>query len=229
MQNDRYSFEKKAFLNSFNAKILSSFFIIVGVKYNASLQILVLTFHCINFQDNLISRYQEKSSDTKFRVQLKQATKICNDVSATLEAVASASDEPFDMNADALESVAKGRHVLTRVADYLYKFFIKGDSSICGDHDVKWAFASLLEAVKRLCQENPDPSTPHMFLVRQLVRCYGFDCVRTLGRCQELQWIVPPDARQQVRFDEHSSKLLRFSCCVVVRHWFPSQHPHNIL
>ena len=113
------------------------------------------------------------------------------------------------MNANALESVAKGRHVLSRVADYLYKFFIKGDSSISGDHDVKREFASLLEAVKRLCPESPSPSTPHMFLLRQLVRCYGFDCVRTLGRYQELQWIVPPDARQQVRFDnERSSKLL---------------------
>ena len=159
-------------------------------------------------------------------VQLKQATKICNEVFVTLEAVASFGDKPFDMNANALESVAKGRHVLTRVADYLYKFFIKGDSSISGDHDVRREFASLLEAVKRLCPESPSPSTPHMFLVRQLVRCYGFDCVRTLGRYQELQWIVPPDARQQVRFDnERSSKLLRHLCCYVERHWLPSQRP----
>ena len=159
-------------------------------------------------------------------VQLKQATKICNEVSATLEAVASSGDEPFDMNANALESVAKGRHVLTRVADYLYRFFINGDSSISGDHDVKREFASLLEAVKRLCPESLSPSTPHMFLVRQLVRCFGFDCVRNLGRYQELEWIVPPDARRQVRFDnERSSKVLRHSCCLVERHWFPSQRP----
>ena len=143
-------------------------------------------------------------------VQLKQATKICNEVSATLERVASSGDEPFDMNSNALESVAKGRHVLTRVADYLYRFFINGDSSISGDHDVKREFASLLEAVKRLCPESPGPSTPQMFLVRQLVRCYGFDCVRTLGRYQELEWIIPPDARQEVRFDyECSSNVLR--------------------
>ena len=133
---------------------------------------------------------------------------MCSEVFAALEAVVSFGDEPFDMNADALESVAKGRYVLTRVADYLYRFFIKGDSSISVDHDVKCGFASLLEAVQLLCPESASPSTPHMFLVRQLVRCYGFDCVRSLGRYQELQWIVPPDARQQVRFDnEPSSKL----------------------
>ncbi|XP_068759451.1 E3 ubiquitin-protein ligase rnf213-alpha-like isoform X4 [Montipora capricornis] len=158
-------------------------------------EVCFLCVQCI--EDNLISRYQAKSPDTKLTVQLKQATKICNEVSVTLEAVASFGDEPFDMNANALESVAKGRHVLTRVADYLYKFFIKGDSSISGDHDAKREFASLLEAVKRLCPESPSPSTPHMFLLRQLVRCYGFDCVRNLGRYQELQWIVPPDARRR--------------------------------
>ena len=196
------------------------------MNYNRSLQIVVLTFHCINFQDNLISRYQAKIPDTKLTVQLKQATKICNEVSTALEDVASSGDEPYDMNANALESVAKGRHVLTRVADYLYKFFIKGDSSISVDHDVKREFASLLEAVKRLCPESPGPSTPHMFLVRQLVRCYGFDCVRTLGRYQELEWIVPPDARQEVRFDnECSSNVLRHICCFVECHWFPPQRP----
>ncbi|KAK2553290.1 E3 ubiquitin-protein ligase rnf213-alpha [Acropora cervicornis] len=161
-------------------------------------EVCFLCIQCV--EDNLISRYQAKIPDTKLTVQLKQATKICNEVSTALEDVASSGDEPYDMNANALESVAKGRHVLTRVADYLYKFFIKGDSSISVDHDVKREFASLLEAVKRLCPESPGPSTPHMFLVRQLVRCYGFDCVRTLGRYQELEWIVPPDARQE---EEH--------------------------
>ena len=134
------------------------------------------------------------------------------------------------MNANALESIAKGRYVLTRVADYLYKFVIKGDSSISGDHDVKREFAWLLEAVKRLCPESTSPSTPHMFLVRQLVRCYGFDCVRTLVRYQELQWIVPPDARQQVRFDnERSSKVLRHSCFFVERYWFPSRRQFSMM
>ena len=163
-------------------------------------------------------------------VQLKQATKICNEVSVTLEAVASFGDEPFDMNANALESVAKGRHVLTRVADYLYKFFIKGDSSISGDHDAKREFASLLEAVKRLCPESPSPSTPHMFLLRQLVRCYGFDCVRNLGRYQELQWIVPPDARRRVRSNNaRSSKVLRHSCYFLKCPWFPSQRQFSMM
>ena len=124
---------------------------------------------------------------------------MCNEVSAALETVASFGDEPFDMNANALESVAKGRHVLTRVSDYLHRFFIKEDSSISGNHDVMLEFKSLLKAVKRLCLEGASPSTPHMFLVRQLVICYGFECVRNLEQYQELQWIVSREARQVVR------------------------------
>jgi len=154
-------------------------------------------FLCIQcMEDNLIGRYQAEILDTKLTDQLRQATKMCNEVSTTLETVASFGDEPFDMNANALESVAKGRHVLTRVSDYLNRFFIKEDSSISGNHDVMMEFTSLLKAVKRLCPESASPSTPHMFLVRQLVICYGFDRVRNLGRYQELQWLVPREARQ---------------------------------
>ena len=114
------------------------------------------------------------------------------------ETVAIDDDGFFGMNADSLESVAKGRYVLTLVADYLYKFFIEGGSSYSADLDAKRELMSLLESAKRLCIEGPS-STPQLFLVKQLVRRYGFDCVRTLVGYRELEWIVPPEARQHVR------------------------------
>ena len=101
------------------------------------------------------------------------------------------------MDANALENVAKGRYVLTLVANYLYKFFIEGDSNFSNDLEVQREFKYLLESVKRLCLESAS-TTPQLFLVRQLVRRYGFDCVRTFGTFQELQWIVPQETRQQV-------------------------------
>ena len=174
-------------------------FVIIEVSCKGQLRILDSAFCCIRFQDNLIGRYQAEILDTKLTDQLRQATKLCNEVSTTLETVASFGEERFDMNANALESVAKGRHVLTRVSDYLNRFFIKEDSSISGNHDVMMEFTSLLKAVKRLCPESANPSTPHMFLLRQFVICYGFDRVRNLGRYQELQWLVPREARQVVR------------------------------
>ena len=196
----------------------------IEVNFNGQLRILASAFCCIHFQDNLIGRYQAEILDTMLTDQLRQATKICNEISATLEAVASFGDEPVDMDANALESVAKGRHVLTRVSDYLYRFFIKEDSSISGDHDVMREFRSLLKTVERLCPKSASPSTPHMFLVRQLVRCYGFDRVRNLGRYPELQWIVSPEARQVVRLcNGRSLKVLTLLCCYLEHHWFLSQ------
>ena len=107
-------------------------------------------------------------------------------------------DGPFEMNANSLESVAKGRYVLTLVAYYLYKFFFEGDSCYSGDLDAQRELMLLLHSAKRLCIEGFS-NTPQLFLVRQLVRRYGFDCVRTLVGYRELEWIVPPEARQQVR------------------------------
>ena len=162
---------------------------------------LLSSFVAFYFQDNLISRYQAKISDSKLTVKVKHAKKICDEVLAAFETAASYTDEPFLMNANALESVAKGRYVLSLVANYLYKFFIEGDSKFSNDLDVHREFKYLLESVKRLCLESAS-TTPQLFLVRQLVRRYGFDCVRTLGRFQELQWIIPPEARQQVRLTQ---------------------------
>ncbi|XP_068731195.1 E3 ubiquitin-protein ligase rnf213-alpha-like [Montipora capricornis] len=159
--------------------------------------IIEVCFLCVQcMEDNLISRYQAKISDSKLTVKLKHAKKICDEVIAAFETAASYTDEPFLMNANALESVAKGRYVLTLVANYLYKFFIEGDSKFSSDFDVQREFKYLLESVKRLCLKSAS-TTPQLFLVRQLVRRYGFDCVRTLGRFQELQWIIPPEARQE--------------------------------
>lgn len=152
---------------------------------------------CIYFQDNLIGRYQSKLIDSKLTVKFKLAKKICDEVLTTLKDVAVADDRSVEMNANFLEGVAKGRYVLTLVADYLYKLFIEGDSNYSGDLDAQRELNSLLESAKRLCIESVS-TTPQLFLVKQLVRRYGFDCVRTLAGYQELEWIVPPEARQQV-------------------------------
>lgn len=133
-------------------------------------------------------------------VKLKHAKKICDEVFSAFntETVAIDDDGFFEMNANSLESVAKGRYVLTLVADYLYKFFIKGGPSYSADLDAQRELMSLLDSAKRLCIGGSS-STPQLFLVKQLVRRYGFDCVRTLVGDRKQEWIVPPEARQQVR------------------------------
>ena len=142
----------------------------------------------------MISRYQAKVSDSKLTVKLKHAKKICEEA---FKALSVNSDKSFEMSADTLEAVAKGRYVLNLVADYVFKYFIEGDSSY-RDLDVRRELMSLLESARRLCVEGSS-STPQLYLLKQLVRLYGFDCVRTLGGYQELEWVLPLEARHQVR------------------------------
>ena len=145
-------------------------------------------------QDILISRYQSKVADSKLTVKLKYAKKICNDA---FEALTGNEEESFEINANALEGVAKGRFVLSLVADILYKWFIEGDSSYTKDLDVVREAGCLLGSARKFCTEGPS-TTPRLYLLKQLVRQYGFDCVRTMGGYKELEWILPPEARQQV-------------------------------
>ena len=141
----------------------------------------------------MISRYQAKVSDSKLTVKFKHAKKICEEA---FKALSVNSDKSFEMSADTLEAVAKGRYVLKLVADYMFKCFIEGDSSY-RDLDARRELMSLLESARRFCVEGSS-STPQLYLLKQLVRLYGFDCVRTLGGYQELEWVLPLEARQQV-------------------------------
>ena len=106
------------------------------------------------------------------------------------------------MSALSLDGVAKGRYVLSLVVEYLYKLFIEGDSRY-NDLDAKREVMLLLESARKLCTEvssstPQQASTPQLYLLKQLVKRYGLDCVRTLGEYEELVWILPPEARQQV-------------------------------
>ena len=100
------------------------------------------------------------------------------------------------MSALSLDGVAKGRYVLSLVVEYLYKLFIEGDCSY-KERDAKKEVMLLLDSVRKLCRE-VSSSTPQLYLLKQLVRRYGLDCVRTLGEYEELAWILPSEARQQV-------------------------------
>ena len=148
----------------------------------------------------MISRYQAKVSDSKLTVKFKHAKKICEEA---FKALSLNSEKSFEMSADTLEAVAKGRYVLKLVADYMFKCFIEGDSSYTRDLDARRELMSLLESARRFCVEGSS-LTPQLYLLKQLVRLYGFDCVRTLGGYQELEWLLPLEATQQV----HDSLIL---------------------
>ena len=145
-------------------------------------------------QDILISRYQSKVADSKLTLKLKHAKKVCDEA---FKALTGNEEGSFEINANELEGVAKGRYVLSLVADFIYKWFIEGDSSYTKDLDVEREAGYLLGSARKGCMEGSS-TTPQLYLLKQLVRRYGFDCVRTMGGYKELEWILPPEARQQV-------------------------------
>ena len=133
-------------------------------------------------------------ADSKLTVKLKYAKKICDEA---FRALTGNEEGSLEINANVLEGVAKGRYVLALVADFLYKWFIEGDSSYTKDLDVEREAGYLLVSARKLCMEGSS-TTSQLYLLKQLVRRYGFDCVRTMGGYKELEWILPPEARQQV-------------------------------
>ena len=132
-------------------------------------------------------------ADLKLTLKLKHAKKTCEEA---LTALRASEEESAEINALSLNGVAKGRYVLSLVVEYLYKLFIEGDSSY-KDLDAKRELMSLIESARKLCME-VSSSTPQLYLLKQLVWRYGLECVRTVGEFEELAWILPPEARQQV-------------------------------
>lgn len=131
-------------------------------------------------------------------LKLRNTEKICAETFTSLKDAVLANDKACEMNSSSLESVAKGRYVLTVLANYLYKYYIEGDPTYSGDLDVERELLSLIESAKQLCTLGSS-RTLLLYLVKQIIRRYGFADVRTLGGYPELEWIVPPEARQQVR------------------------------
>ena len=132
-------------------------------------------------------------ADLKITLKLKHAKKTCEESFTALKA---SDEDSAEISALSLDWVAKGRYVLSLVVEYIYNFFIEGDSSY-KDLDAKSEVMLLLESARKLCME-VSSSTPWLYLLNQLVRRYGLDCVRTLGEYEELAWILPPEAIQQV-------------------------------
>ena len=132
-------------------------------------------------------------ADSKLTVKLKHTKKTCEE---SFKALRASDEDSAEMSALSLDGVAKGRYVLSLVVEYLYKLFIEGDCSY-KERDAKKEVMLLLDSVRKLCRE-VSSSTPQLYLLKQLVRRYGLDCVRTLGEYEELAWILPSEARQQV-------------------------------
>ena len=94
-----------------------------------------------------------------------------------------------------LESVAKARYVLGLTAQFMYKAIVE-DSAIWNDFQIGRELQTLFEAIRRMCLKSLTPS-PRLYLLKQLARRFGVEAIHAVCKVKELDWIVPPESRNQ--------------------------------
>lgn len=91
-----------------------------------------------------------------------------------------------------LDFVAKLRFGLCVTADMLYTYYWSGDKFEELNHNQRKALEEMLLTVKKVCHDKGVKTEPSHFLVKQMVRQYGFPCLEKI--CQEdllTKWIMP--------------------------------------
>ena len=92
-----------------------------------------------------------------------------------------------------LELVAKLRFGLCVAADVLYTYYWTIDNIHDElNHYEKEALEELLASVKQICHDRGVKTEPSHFLVKQIVRQYGFPCLEKLCQQEKFEkWIMP--------------------------------------
>ena len=99
-----------------------------------------------------------------------------------------------------LELVAKLRFGLCVAADLLYTYYWTSDNIHELNHYEKEALEELLASVKQICHDRRVKTEPSHFLVKQIVRQYGFLCLERLCQQEKFEkWIMPAEiSKKQV-------------------------------
>ena len=88
-----------------------------------------------------------------------------------------------------LELIAKLRFGLCVAADLLYTYYWTSDEP---NHYEKEVLEELLASVKLICHDRGVKTEPSHFLVKQIVRQYGFPCLERLCQQEKFEkWIMP--------------------------------------
>ncbi|XP_077867696.1 E3 ubiquitin-protein ligase rnf213-alpha-like, partial [Saccoglossus kowalevskii] len=100
-----------------------------------------------------------------------------------------------------LQSVAGVRFGLVTAAEVIYKFF--GGSRQRNQQEIdanqtQFMLAKKLLDITAKFFTSCGSKWPRVFLVKQICRRYGIDCLQGLLKNPSLRWIAPPEAQQQV-------------------------------
>ena len=109
---------------------------------------------------------------------------------------------PNAADINSLEDIAVIRATLDALSTYL------GDDFAANIERFK-KLPECLKEVKRLC-DNPDRSAIRLFLLKQLVRndINGIDAVKERCKRKELEWIMPPQAKEVKPIFYFSNRLI---------------------
>ena len=91
-----------------------------------------------------------------------------------------------------LELVAKLRFGLCVAADLFYTYYWFSENIHELNHYEKEALEELFASIKQICHDKGVKIEPGHFLVKQIVRQYGFPCLEKLCQLEEFEkWIMP--------------------------------------
>ncbi|XP_068694638.1 E3 ubiquitin-protein ligase rnf213-alpha-like [Montipora foliosa] len=157
------------------------------------LQVCQLFVHC--WEDSLISQYAKLSDNLLVMIKLTQ--QLCDECTPHLT---SSTIQPVrEVDVVLLESVAKARYILGLAAQFMHKAIVE-DSAIWNDFQIGRELQTLFDAIRRMCLKSLTPS-PRLYLLKQLARRFGVEAIHAVCKIKELNWIVPPESRDQQQED----------------------------
>lgn len=101
---------------------------------------------------------------------------------------------------EALDAIARVRHVLALTAELLFKSHVANDEKL-QEPEVKSELDKLVHVVQRMCEQMPHRA-PLVYLLKQLTRRYGASVIKDLTLDPAMTWLIPREFEErQVRVE----------------------------
>ncbi|XP_070580814.1 E3 ubiquitin-protein ligase rnf213-alpha-like isoform X2 [Ptychodera flava] len=158
------------------------------------LELCLLCIQCIE------DSYHNSAIQCEFDVRLATMRSACRRLNPTIHEYG---QEQAGVDVAQLESVAGARFGLVVAAEQIHAFYGGSDQhnekQQKGDAEAFKEARRLLDIAMRFC-ENTKSKWPKVFLVKQIARRYGTDCLQSIVKHLHLKWIMPPEGNVEVTF-----------------------------
>ncbi|XP_077980160.1 E3 ubiquitin-protein ligase rnf213-alpha-like [Glandiceps talaboti] len=175
---------------------LQSYFDKAQTFFQSREEIIELCLLCIQcIEDSFHNRITQSESDTQQAI-LEVAVERFR---RTLDTGTSGPQK--GPSVQQLESIAGARFGLVIAAELIYRYYGNNEQQNKALQERQPEnfrhTRKLLDIAWRFCEKS-NSKWPKVFLVKQLCRRYGSDCLQTLVKHHHLRWIMPPEGKVQV-------------------------------